>query len=618
MGDQYSDTYSRSSASFVSYTDVDQLQQFSESTISDTTQSIDAACTPDQLRQMLITERARSKEMEIKLDKYKVLMDQEAGKASRLVEQVKQQLGLDMHDTNGSQLELEHTCERLRCERDQLIQDIEAKALPVLSQALQTQLASLHKDIDDAKMSLDQVNSARDHVLEEMILLNTKNAELNEMNNNLSRHIAQRERETRAFMASTQFLRPSRSTDTTSTSTSSLLNSNNHNGNNGNNNSKGELASSSSAISTAHSTPAPSIQRSSSSSSSSHSRHQRSRSSGESSSSKIFNFQRSRNVLASINPLSKKKSIEISKPDPNAIQIITTLGPPALPPHTSPQSPSSTSSSSAASYSTHNPAATHPFVEAKFTVPEQCAACHDKIWRATELKCPACSLPCHTRCIPQLEQPCRSSSMNSNSLPRSSVSGSVFARDIADQAQLEHHLVPNIVQSCVEAVDQRGLDWEGVYRKSGRATETRAIQQALDQGQALNLLDEEQWPDIHAIASVLKSYFRTIPSPLFPFEHYDALLQAAEDEDSEHSVSDMRRVLSLIPKENYATMQFLLEHLDRVQQHSDTNLMVIKNIAMIFGPTLIRHPDEHTDMMDTNRKIYVLYFMLRHLSAIFA
>ncbi|KAI9493450.1 hypothetical protein BDB00DRAFT_907019 [Zychaea mexicana] len=42
--------------------------------------------------------------------------------------------------------------------------------------------------------------------MKEMVLLNTKNAELNTMNNDLSRRVSEREREAVAFMAGTNFL----------------------------------------------------------------------------------------------------------------------------------------------------------------------------------------------------------------------------------------------------------------------------------------------------------------------------------------------------------------------------------------------------------------------------
>lgn len=53
---------------------------------------------------------------------------------------------------------------------------------------------------------MNKLNNERDNIIEEMVLLNTKNAELNNMNNDLSRHIACRESEVQALMAGTYFM----------------------------------------------------------------------------------------------------------------------------------------------------------------------------------------------------------------------------------------------------------------------------------------------------------------------------------------------------------------------------------------------------------------------------
>ncbi|ORX48051.1 RhoGAP-domain-containing protein [Hesseltinella vesiculosa] len=589
MGDHESDSHSTSS--FVSYTDVEHMTQ----QLMSTNPFINDATTVSDLKQMLVAEKARSKEMEIKLEKYKALANQDNDKSTLFVEQMKKQLGLNIFYSENMASRLQQTCMDLRYQREQLMRDIEDSAFPVMKNSFQIQLSSLQKDVTDAQHNIEQLNQARDHALEEMILLNTKNAELNEMNNDLTRHVAQREKEAKAFMASTQFIRPSHSTDTSSTSMSVT----------------GHMECLSSPVAT---TPASSIQRSSSSSSSSTSNThtQQPRSSGESS-SRIF--QRSRNVLASINPmqLHKRKPSSDSKIDkPSPIHTLTV--PPPLPSHSSPQPLSATTNP----FLMPNPGQpTHTFVETKISS-ESCSACQKFIKRSHEVKCQVCMLPCHVKCIPNLDQPCNTPMTTDAPRMSHSPTGSVFSRDISEQAKLDHQLVPLIVKSCIEAIDHRGLTCEGLYRKSGRATETRALQQALDQQQRLDLMDQNAWPDIHAIASVLKSYFRSIPNPLFPFESYDVLLDATSQETPESAIQNLKAVMNSLPVENLATIRFVLAHLDRVQQHSDENRMVTKNLAMLFGPTLIRHRDEHVDLTDMNRKIHVLDFMLRHLDDLIA
>jgi hypothetical protein len=69
-----------------------------------------------------------------------------------------------------------------------------------------------------------RLEKTRDEVINEMVMLNTKNAELTSLNNDLSRRVTEREREAAAVMAGTSFLgpqlAPSKSNDGLNSSTS--------------------------------------------------------------------------------------------------------------------------------------------------------------------------------------------------------------------------------------------------------------------------------------------------------------------------------------------------------------------------------------------------------------
>lgn len=70
----------------------------------------------------------------------------------------------------------------------------------------ETHLSSVRQDIQEAQAEYNRLDQARNEVMNDMVLLNTKNAELNALNNDLSRRMSQREREAVAFMAGTNFL----------------------------------------------------------------------------------------------------------------------------------------------------------------------------------------------------------------------------------------------------------------------------------------------------------------------------------------------------------------------------------------------------------------------------
>lgn len=101
------------------------------------------------------------------------------------------------------------------------------------------------------------------------------------------------------------------------------------------------------------------------------------------------------------------------------------------------------------------------------------------------------------------------------------------AIDLIQQCELEDRKTPILIIECLKEVEKRGLDYEGIYRKSGGAAQIRAIQQAYKNGDKINLGDEDEYNDICAITSVLKQYFRDLPDPLLTHKHYDTFIEIA-------------------------------------------------------------------------------------------
>ncbi|KAG1093091.1 hypothetical protein G6F42_019036 [Rhizopus arrhizus] len=107
-------------------------------------------------------------------------------------------------------VELDKTCNELKGYRNVLCKDIESLSkqagLVAVQDALACEIKSLYSDREQVRMDTKSLEAIRDDVLHEMVMLNTKNAELTEMNNDLSRRVTEREREAAAVMAGTSFL----------------------------------------------------------------------------------------------------------------------------------------------------------------------------------------------------------------------------------------------------------------------------------------------------------------------------------------------------------------------------------------------------------------------------
>jgi UDP-N-acetylmuramyl tripeptide synthase len=87
------------------------------------------------------------------------------------------------------------------------------------------------------------------------------------------------------------------------------------------------------------------------------------------------------------------------------------------------------------------------------------------------------------------------------------VSGNLFGNDLTKQVELEGRTIPLLVERCIAAVELRGMDYEGIYRKSGGAAQMRSIQLSFEQGLDPDLTDDDEYNDICAVTSnTLENY----------------------------------------------------------------------------------------------------------------
>lgn len=236
-----------------------------------------------------------------------------------------------------------------------------------------------------------------------------------------------------------------------------------------------------------------------------------------------------------------------------------------------------------------------------------------------------CDYQCHTKCLMSVTVPCtksrnKSSIRDGDSSSIASDTATLFGNDLSRQAEIEGRPVPYIVTRCIEEVEIHGMDYEGIYRKSGGASSLRAIIDAFEAGGEVNFDHLVGSGDICAVTSALKQYLRNLPDPLLPFSAYDRFLQATTGTDNILRIAKFKGVLDTLPKVNYDCLQLLMSHLARfypsqlntnirVVARSDVNLMHANNLAVVFSPTIMRDMTgarQISDMQATNMCIKFL------------
>lgn len=162
----------------------------------------------------------------------------------------------------------------------------------------------------------------------------------------------------------------------------------------------------------------------------------------------------------------------------------------------------------------------------------------------------------------------------------------VFGCHLSTLCAREGNTVPRFVKMCLDAVDKRGLDIDGIYRVSGNLATIQKLRFIVDQEEDLDL-DHSQWEDIHVVTGALKMFFRELPEPLFPFSFFQPFVEAVKIKETKLKVQAVRKLIQELPRPNQDTMKLLFSHLHRVLASSRKNLMSTQGIGIVFGPTLM-------------------------------
>ncbi|XP_070791084.1 rho GTPase-activating protein 9 [Pituophis catenifer annectens] len=211
----------------------------------------------------------------------------------------------------------------------------------------------------------------------------------------------------------------------------------------------------------------------------------------------------------------------------------------------------------------------------------------------------------------------------------------VFGCRLEALCQREGGTVPRFVQQCVEAVEQRGLDADGIYRVNGNLATIQKLRFIVDRERAVTSdgryvfpeqrcqeeklnLASPQWDDVHVITGALKLFFRELPESLVPYSHVGECIASVKLSDHKEKVSKIAGLIQTLPQPNRDTLHYLLQHLRKVMDHSGINRMTTQNIGIVFGPTLLRHERDVASLIeDMVYQNQVVELLLTEFASIF-
>ncbi|KAG0266631.1 hypothetical protein BGZ95_003020 [Linnemannia exigua] len=169
---------------------------------------------------------------------------------------------------------------------------------------------------------------------------------------------------------------------------------------------------------------------------------------------------------------------------------------------------------------------------------------------------------------------------------------------------MSHGDVPLIVEKCITEIEKRGLEEVGIYRVPGAVSAINRLRLSFNSGKDKEnpIVVFDDWKDINVVAGALKQFLRELPEAVMTSAHYDALIAASALEDYDERLLTMKDLIRTLPPPNYILLKRIIEHLERVTDYEEINHMYATNLAIVFGPTLLRPGGTSANSFATSMK----------------
>jgi RalA-binding protein 1 len=121
---------------------------------------------------------------------------------------------------------------------------------------------------------------------------------------------------------------------------------------------------------------------------------------------------------------------------------------------------------------------------------------------------------------------------------------------------------------------------------SGSNVLIRTLKERFNNEGDVDLLADDEYYDVHAVASLFKTYLRELPNPILTRELHIEFLKVLDVEEHAQKVASYNSLVHRLPSANYNLLKTLAEYLLHVVNNADKNKMSIRNVGIVFSPTL--------------------------------
>ncbi|KAI0147943.1 RhoGAP-domain-containing protein [Hypoxylon sp. NC0597] len=147
--------------------------------------------------------------------------------------------------------------------------------------------------------------------------------------------------------------------------------------------------------------------------------------------------------------------------------------------------------------------------------------------------------------------------------------------------------LPAVVYRCIQYLDLKNATREeGIFRLSGSNVVIKQLRERFNTEGDVNLLTDETYYDIHAVASLLKLYLRELPTTILTRDLHMKFVAVTEMPNQREKIASLAELVQQLPLANETLLKYLIAFLIKIINHADTNKMTVRNVGIVFSPTL--------------------------------
>ncbi|RHZ62682.1 GTPase-activating protein BEM3 [Aspergillus thermomutatus] len=147
--------------------------------------------------------------------------------------------------------------------------------------------------------------------------------------------------------------------------------------------------------------------------------------------------------------------------------------------------------------------------------------------------------------------------------------------------------LPAVIYRCIEYLKAKGAATEeGIFRLSGSNVVVKALKERFNTEGDVDFLAGDEYYDVHAVASLFKQYLRELPTTVLTRELHLDFLRVLELDERQKKVQAFNSLIHRLPRPNLALLRALVQFLIIIVNNSDVNKMTIRNVGIVFAPTL--------------------------------